>query len=168
MVSTPLIAQLTEPLSGTEPIFRPDLQVQALPQRSVFDLRGDGRYAGQSLPDRPGTCGDLGDWRALRLRPDGWLLIGAAPQDALRLTDLSHSFVCICLKGTAMRKLLALGTPFDLRPDRFGPDRCARTWGAGFTLILDHRSDAIDVYIDTSSAVAFWAWLTDAAAGLVP
>ena len=82
-----------------------------------------------------------------------------------RVFDLSHARVCINLKGTATAAVLAKGTPLDLRPHRFLEGHCARTWCAGFTVMLDHVEDGIDVYVDSSLAVAFWDWLGDAAVG---
>jgi sarcosine oxidase subunit gamma len=80
-----------------------------------------------------------------------------------RVFDLSHARVCINLKGTATAAVLAKGTPLDLRPHRFPQGHCARTWCAGFTVVLDRVADGIDVYVDSSLAVAFWDWLMDAA-----
>jgi sarcosine oxidase subunit gamma len=91
-------------------------------------------------------------------------LTRAVEEGQCRVFDLSHARVCINLKGTATAAVLAKGTPLDLRPHRFPEGHCARTWCAGFTVMLDHVEDGIDVYVDSSLAVAFWDWLGDAAA----
>lgn len=90
-------------------------------------------------------------------------LTRAVKEGLCRVFDLSHARVCINLKGTANAAVLAKGTPLDLRPLRFPQGHCARTWCAGFTVVLDRLADGIDVYVDSSLAVAFWDWLGDAA-----
>jgi sarcosine oxidase, subunit gamma len=108
--------------------------------REMTDAANDGaqseRWPDLSLPVKEGLC---------------------------RAFDLSHARVCINLKGPATAAVLAKGTPLDLRPHRFPQGHCARTWCAGFTVMLDHVEDGIDVYVDSSLAVAFWDWLGDAA-----
>jgi sarcosine oxidase, subunit gamma len=150
--------------------------------RTVLGLRGHSatlaaRYPGL-LPTVPNRTIPHGPWRALWLRPNAWLLTGApgTPDDArwpelmcaaeegvCRFLDLSHARVCINLRGTATSAVLAKGTPLDLRPHRFLQGHCARTWCAGFTVVLDRVADGIDLYVDSSLAVAFWDWLEDAA-----
>jgi heterotetrameric sarcosine oxidase gamma subunit len=90
-------------------------------------------------------------------------LTRAVKEGLCRVFDLSHARVCISLRGTATAAVLAKGTPLDLRPQRFLQGHCARTWCAGFTVVLDRVADGIDVYVDTSQSVAFWDWLGDAA-----
>jgi heterotetrameric sarcosine oxidase gamma subunit len=171
---------LTHPLSDREPLVLREVAARVRPQAKILELRGDGAVLAKDfphvLPDEPNSSREYAGWRALWLRPDGWLLTVAgdghtlehpfgsgAAQKLCRLTDVSHAMVCIALSGSAARVLLAKGTPLDLRPDRFGAGQCARTWCAGFTVLLDCHHTSIDIYVDTSFAVAFWQWIGDAA-----
>lgn len=172
---------LTTALEGTPPVVLGDLTVRVVPQNELFELRGSSamlaaRYPGL-LPIQPNRSNAHDGWRALWLRPNGWLLSrsarvgGGAWSDVLhaqlaglcRITDLSHSRVCIALEGSGARVLLGKGTPLDLRPGRFAPRQCARTLCAGFPVLLDHTESGIDVYVDVPLAAAFWEWLNDAA-----
>jgi sarcosine oxidase subunit gamma len=171
--------RVEHPLANQSAITLPDLVVRVPSQPNLTELRGGLEFHRHPLfgclPDEPGRTRDLDGWRACWLRPDGWLLIdvpGAAlARDAFlqvadsklcRLLDLSHSLCCINFAGAAARELLACGTPLDLRPVLFGPGQCTRTRCAEFTVLLDHRADGIDVYVDISLAYAFWAWIEDA------
>jgi heterotetrameric sarcosine oxidase gamma subunit len=170
----------SQPLAQCVPISRPTLTVQPVPQSTLSELRGGLAFredpAYRQLPSEPGRSLDHGTWRANWLRPDGWLLIDvpqaavpsetftAAAQNRLcRLVDVSHSLAGISLRGAGARDLLARGTPLDLRQHAFGPGCCTRTRCADFTVMLDHRPDAIEVYVDASLAQAFWNWIADAA-----
>jgi sarcosine oxidase, subunit gamma len=170
----------THPLAGSAALTLPRLTVQVDPRPTLSELRGSAAFrqdpAFSQLPAAPGRSLDHGPWRANWIRPDGWLLIDAlgttgagdafekAVQRKLcRLVDLSHGLVCISLRGADSRGLLAQGTPLDLRPRVFGPGSCARTRCADFTVLLEHRPDGLDVYVDCSLGQAFWNWITDAA-----
>jgi heterotetrameric sarcosine oxidase gamma subunit len=172
---------LAHPLDHVAPLVGRGLAASVV-SRTVHELRGDSTMLGERcpglLPTVPNRTIPHDHWRALWLRPNGWLLSGAAetPDDArwpeLRRAveeglcgafDLSHARVCINLKGAAAAAVLAKGTPLDLRPHRFPQGHCARTWCAGFTVVLDRVTDGIDVYVDSSLAAAFWDWLVDAA-----
>jgi sarcosine oxidase subunit gamma len=172
--------RLSRPLAQCLSISLPALTVQPVAPATLSELRGglalreDPAY--RQLPSEPGRSLDHGTWRANWLRPDGWLLIEASPaasakqtfataaqNNRCRLVDLSHSLIAISLRGAAARDLLARGTPFDLRPQAFGPGCCTRTRCADFTVMLDQRPDGIDVYVDASLAQALWNWIADAA-----
>jgi heterotetrameric sarcosine oxidase gamma subunit len=167
------------PLANQSAIARPGLVVSVPAPPNLTELRGGPEFQQHPhfgcLPSEPGKTRDLGAWRACWLRPQGWLLVDtpgatrardmfreAANGEVCRLVDLSHSHCCIHIAGTSARELLACGTPLDLRPAAFGPGQCARTRCADFTILLDHRSAGIDVYVDVSLASAFWAWIEDA------
>lgn len=177
---------LTTALEGTAPVVLGDLTLRVVPQQQLLELRGSSvalaaRYPGL-LPIQPNRSNAHDTWRALWLRPNGWLLSrsagvgGVAWSDLLqgqqaglcRITDVSHSRVCIVLEGSGAPALLGKGTPLDLRPGRFGPGQCARTGCAGFSVLLDHLEGGIGVYVDVSLASAFWEWLNDAALELRP
>ena len=175
---------ITHPLDHVTPLVGRGL-TPSVAHRTVLELRGNSttlaeRYPGL-LPTVPNRVTPHEHWRALWLRPNAWLLSGApdlpgdarwpeltraAEEGVCRIFDLSHARVCINLKGTATAAVLAKGTPLDLRPHRFPQGHCARTWCAGFTVVLDRVADGIDVYVDSSLAVAFWDWLGDAAVEL--
>ena len=157
----------------------PDVRVTCRPQARLTELRGGDAFrehrAWDLLPATHGSSRQHGGWRALWLRPDGWLLnepldctqvrdtFGEAAEEGLcRLTDLSHSLVRVGLEGVRAAELLAMGTAVDLRPQAFGTGCCTRTRCADFTVVIEHRAPAIDVYVDTSLAAAFWAWIRDA------
>jgi sarcosine oxidase, subunit gamma len=179
------MAELTmaHPLDHVSPLVGGDLAA-SVAQRIVLELRGNSATLAEQcpglLPTVPNRTIPHDHWRALWLRPNGWLLSGApdvpgarwpelkrAVEEGLcRVFDLSHARVCINLRGTATAAVLAKGTPLDLRPHRFLQGHCARTWCAGFTVVLDRVADGIDVYVDSSLAVAFWDWLGDAAVEL--
>ena len=171
------------PLDHVVPLVGRDLAA-SVAHRTVLELRGNSTVLAEHcpglLPTVPNRTTPHDHRRALWLRPNGWLLSGApeTPDDAhwpelrraaeeglCRLLDLSHARVCINLRGTATTAVLAKGTPLDLRPHRFPQGHCARTWCAGFTVVLDRVADGIDVYVDSSLSVAFWDWLGDAAVG---
>ena len=175
---------MAHPLDQVSPLVAGDLAASAAP-RTVLELRGDSATLAEHcpalLPTAPNRTISHDHWRALWLRPNAWLLSGAPetpdahwPPELIRAQkegicrffDLSHARVCINLRGTATAAVLAKGTPLDLRPHRFLQDHCARTWCAGFTVLLDRVADGIDVYVDSSLALAFWDWLEDAAVEL--
>ena len=173
--------QLTHPLEDTAPRVLPDLLMRVIQHQILFELRGNPSAMAERcpgvLPIEPNRAIAHDTWRATWLRPDGWLLSGLEPMSGrawsgllsaaeyrvCRLTEITHSRVCFALEGDRAPLLLAKGTPLDLRRHRLGPGQCARTWCAGFTVLLDHVGDAIHVYVDAPLAVAFWDWLCDAA-----
>ena len=175
--------RMARPLDHVSPLVRGDLAANVA-HRIVLELRGNSATLAEHcpglLPTAPNRTIPHDHWRALWLRPNGWLLSGApevpgagwsellrAQQEGVcRLFDLSHARVCINLRGTATAAVLAKGTPLDLRPHRFLEGHCARTWCAGFTVVFDRVADGIDVYVDSALAVAFWDWLGDAAVEL--
>lgn len=131
------------------------------------------------LPADPNRCLDNDGWRALWLRPNGWLLVNPHPTAALhpsmiseaaagrlRSVDVSHARTAIALSGGAMRAVLSKGTPFDLRTTRFRIGHCAQTCCAGFSMLLDHQENLIMVHVESPLAVAFWTWLKKASSTL--
>jgi heterotetrameric sarcosine oxidase gamma subunit len=175
---------ITHPLDHVTPLVARDLTA-SVPHRTVLELRGPTATLAEQcpglLPTVPNRTVSHDHWSALWQRPNGWLLSGApeipdetrwpelrraVAEGLCRVWDLSHARVCINLKGNATAAVLAKGTPLDLRPHRFLQGHCARTWCAGFTVVLDRVADGIDVYVDSSLAVAFWDWLGDAAVEL--
>jgi heterotetrameric sarcosine oxidase gamma subunit len=173
--------EISHPLDHVSPLVAPGLAA-SVAHRTVLELRGHtatlAAHCPSLLPTVPNRTIPHDHWRALCLRPNGWLLSGppetlddacwpeltrAQKEGVCQFFDLSHARVCITLRGAATAAVLAKGTPLDLRPHRFLQGHCARTWCAGFTVVLDRVADGIDVYVDSSLAVAFWDWLEDAA-----
>src|SRR5580658_5210869 len=70
---------LTHPLGNSAPIILPELVVEARPYAQIFEVRGDSSaialHQPGLLPDQPNRSRDYPAWRALSLRPGGWLLI---------------------------------------------------------------------------------------------
>jgi heterotetrameric sarcosine oxidase gamma subunit len=168
-----------QPLVGKAPIRFSEVSVAVLAQPTLLELRGNPAeihsHFPSLLPTEPNTTLDHGDWRAARLRPDGWWLLEAPPTGEAQsifeteasapgflLTDISHSRACIRVSGAAARDTLAKGTPVDLRPNHFGLGRCATTWCAAFTVFIDFRDGGFDIYVTAPLAIAFWDWLSDA------
>lgn len=157
----------------------PELTVTCCPPTKITELRGGEAFrehhAWSLLPATHGKNSEHDPWRAIWLRPDGWLLkepLGstavcaefgeAAAAGLCRLTDLSHSLVCVSLEGPRAMELLAAGTTLNLSPRVFEVGSCTRTRCADFTVIVERRAAAVDVYVDASLAAAFWAWIADA------
>ena len=169
---------LEHPLAAVPDIEAPGFTATARPMLGVRELcgrtLGAPHAAAGVLPDQPNAVRSHGAWRILWLAPERWLVVGphqGSPDDPvhllasaqLRTTDMSHALTAAALAGERTRAVLARGTPLDLRPSSFGPGRCARTWCAGFPILLDHHDRGMDVYVDSSLALAFWNWLKDAA-----
>lgn len=112
------------------------------------------RAMGLELPDVTLTSGRAGNWSALHLSPDEWLLIGApgdpdlAPRFAsasqqfpLSLVDVSERSLAIDIAGPDAAKLLNGACPLDF--DRFVAGACTRTLFGKVTVMLWHRGQAI-------------------------
>ncbi len=101
-----------------------------------FILRGDAggvAMLGLAIPDAPCRAARAGDFAALWLGPDEWLLLGAA-HDALAaplsgvahaLVEVSHRQLGYRLAGPEAETLLAGAIPLDL--SAFPVGMCART-----------------------------------------
>jgi len=106
-----------------------------------------------SLPGLLGSANLAGGWRALRVEPTVWWLIGPladleaeliAAEAALgedgAAVDLSGGFVRLEIAGPGWRELLMIGGVFDAEDPAFGPGSTAGT-------LLHHASvryDAVD------------------------
>jgi sarcosine oxidase subunit gamma len=78
---------------------------------------------------------------------------------------VSDARAVIRLEGAAAPAVLAKGTPLDLRPQSFGPGRCAQSTLGRASVILrpvGREAGAYEVHVARSFAPYLWAWLLDA------
>jgi sarcosine oxidase, subunit gamma len=160
------------------------------PHRCQINLRGnaadpallDGvrQATGLDLPQIPNSVSRNGEFRALWLGPNEWLLIGPAGREAdlvrsLRtslagqhagVTDVSEARTCILVAGVKARELLARGISLDLHPRMFGTGRCAQTGLAGANIVLEQIDDrpGFEIAVLNSFADHLWRWLERAGA----
>jgi sarcosine oxidase subunit gamma len=137
------------------------------------------RALGLAPPTAPNTVASHQGLDLLWLSPEEWLLVTPAGAEAglverleqalaglhAGAVDVSDARAVIRLEGAAARKVLAKGTPLDLRPHAFQPGRCAQTTLARASVILrpvGRGDDAFEVHVGRSFAPYLWAWLTDA------
>ncbi|MFB6617822.1 sarcosine oxidase subunit gamma [Streptomyces sp. NPDC056367] len=139
-----------------------------------------GLALGLQLPLEPGTVVRAGEWAAVWLGPDEWLVVGrpgtqrdlesrirsAAGDEPVSVTDVSAQRTTILVGGPRARDLLSHGCPLDLHPRAFGPGRSAQTTLARTHVILVAR-DAPEagfwVLVRSSFAGYLTDWLLDAA-----
>jgi sarcosine oxidase, subunit gamma len=166
------------------------ISIHELPFLAQIDLRVDptdeaqmkrlASVLGFELPLTPNTVASIGDWRALWLGPDEWLIVGEADQaraieQPLRqaVTDASASIVdvsanrtVLLIQGERARELLAHGIAIDLHPHAFAPGRCAQTFLANAQVIIERRyeGDAFDLFLRGSYSTYVADRLLDAAA----
>jgi sarcosine oxidase subunit gamma len=134
---------------------------------------------GVAPPTEPNTVASRDGFDLLWLGPEEWLVVtpsGAEAGLVERLdqaltglhagaVDVSDARAVIRLEGPAAQKVLAKGTPLDLRPPGFGPGRCAQTTLARASVIMrpvGRDAGAYEVHVGRSFAPYLWAWLVDA------
>jgi len=132
----------------------PGLRIERAPRTAQYVLHCDeddaprvGERIGIALPSSILTSNPAeGDgWRALRLGPDEWLLIGQADatldsnsaQDAHSLVDIGSRNLGLNLSGTSAAELLAAGCPLDLCDDVFPAGSCTRTLFGKVQIVLE-------------------------------
>lgn len=99
--------------------------------------------------------------------PEGALYeqLGRNLSGLVSLADQSHGRLMLRVAGPRSRDLLAKGTPVDLHPRAFGPERSAVTQmahvGVHFAQV---GPDAFEVSVPRGFAESFWEWLTEMAA----
>ena len=170
------------PLLATSPGVRP------LPPATRWILRGGPkvRLAAEAalklaVPATACRAAAGGDFAALWLGPDEWLLIAgehaaeetaAALRAALAglphsLVDVSHRQVALEVSGPDAPLLLAAGCPLDLDAAAFPPGMCTRTMLAKAEVILWRTgADAFHIEVWRSFAPYVSAFLTEAARGV--
>ncbi|MFD7258018.1 sarcosine oxidase subunit gamma [Streptomyces sp. NPDC059874] len=139
-----------------------------------------GLALGLQLPLEPGTVVRAGDWAAVWLGPDEWLVVGrpgtqrdlesrirsAARNEPVSVTDVSAQRTTVLVSGPRARDLLSHGCPLDLHPRAFGPGRSAQTRLARTQVILVARDEpraGFWVLVRSSFAGYLTDWLLDAA-----
>jgi sarcosine oxidase subunit gamma len=150
---------------------------------NIFNLRGNPRQPallaaaraalGCALPLAPNTVAVAPRAVVLWLGPDQWLLVGGNgwPEADLTLeggfvTDVSHVYNVVRIRGSRTRELLAKGCTLDLHARTFTPGSCAQTAIAQCNVLL-HLLDAdgsFDLYTARSYANHIWHWLATSAA----
>ncbi|AZM58448.1 MULTISPECIES: sarcosine oxidase subunit gamma [unclassified Streptomyces] len=140
-----------------------------------------GLALGLDLPLEPGTAVRAGEWAALWLGPDEWLVVGppgterdvetriraAVGEEPVSVTDVSAQRTTLLVSGPCARDLLAHGCALDLHPRAFAPGRCAQTTLARTQVVLVARDDpraGFWVLVRSSFAGHLADWLLDAAA----
>lgn len=136
---------------------------------------------GARLPPTTNVATSAGSHTLLCLGPDRWWILSspeAAPSFESNLkaalagtvsavTDLSHGWVMVRVRGPATRAVLAKLCSLDLHPRAFKPGRCAQTELRGLPIVLralDEAAPAFDLFFQRSYARSIWDWLIDASA----
>lgn len=155
-----------EIFEGIEPVAAAGFSATPLAYGTKFELA-----VPRASPARlsPLNCAvRISEWRAIWLAPGRWMLLhpmASQPPPALtpdgRLTDISHGMVEFACDGLRLKKVFAKATPLDLR--HFEAGQCARTWFAGFPVLIDCRETDWRLLVEAPLAAALRAWLADAA-----
>jgi sarcosine oxidase subunit gamma len=164
--------------------------IRELPFQSQINLRVHADSSGAKigsvldceLPLAANTWSAGGEYSALWLGPDEWLVVGPdghneAMSADLRMaldgvhhsvTDLSANRTIIEISGTDARVVLAKGCPLDLHGRAFRPPQCAQTLLAKSQMILQctDAQPVFRVFVRISFAPYLAEWLLDAAAEL--
>jgi len=133
---------------------------------------------GVELPRTPRSTGP-GDVEFIWAGPNQWLALGgtseghafeqrlrAALAGTASVADQSDGRTILRIGGARSRDVLAKGVLFDLHPAAFGPRDVAITSIAYINVHLWQLDDVptYELAMFRSFAVAFWEWLSDAAA----
>jgi len=140
-----------------------------LPFLAQVSLRSDPALAGRlpfPLPLEPNTFATVPSKEALWLGPDEWLLVGppgterdvVAELDAAlagephSVVDVSANRVAIELPIGLARDLLETGCGLDLHPRAWREGMCAQTIFAKTQVLLQHRGEALRLFVRPSFA----------------
>jgi heterotetrameric sarcosine oxidase gamma subunit len=115
--------------------------------------------------------------RLLWLGPTKWLVVSetqpprelsvklALTLDTTALTDVSHGFFRIRLRGSQVRDILAAGISLDLHPSVFKTGQSAPcAWRSIYIVLHAVTAASFDIYAPRSYAGSLWEELADAAA----
>jgi len=173
------------PLSSN-PEINGEHRLSELPLCGKINLRGDSgnkdfceaieTVTGLGLPTQANTTVFNDQHRLFWLGPDEWLLhlplnVLDTHIQALRnalgslhhaVTDVSDYYTIIQLSGEHAHEVLASGSPFDVRPDRFKPGQCAQThFGHASILLWPEDEQSYCLQIRWSYAQYLYTYLTE-------
>jgi sarcosine oxidase, subunit gamma len=164
------------------------LSMREISERGMIDLRGvasDRKFMaavksvlGVDLPKAPRTSVSWGEFKALWLSTDQWLILCPRAKTAKVLADLQtalgniHSLAVdvsdmraiIRLEGVGVRETLMKGSSLDLISDDYKPGTVRRMRFAEIAALLHVvEENCIDVYVFRSYADYAWEFLLKAA-----
>ncbi|WP_187830096.1 sarcosine oxidase subunit gamma [Siccirubricoccus phaeus] len=125
---------------------------------------------------RPGRAAAMGGMTALRVQPDGWMVM-AAPEvpllDRLRglagsaaLVEQSDGRAVFRVSGDGARDMLARACRLDLHPRVFAVGSCASTLIAQVNVLLYQPSDSVfELLVSSTLAQHLEEWLRAASVG---
>ena len=186
---SPLVQFLTPEWTGTRPTGAAGVELRERAFMGHLNLRGD--TADQAfldavqaalrfgLPIEPNTVAEGGEFAALWLGPNEWLVLTPSGREtalagALRdslgevlssVVDVTGGQTVINLHGPHVRDLLAKGCTLDLHPRAFGPGRCAQSLVAKASVTVRQLDDSpsFDLIVRRSFADYLAIWIEDAA-----
>ena len=92
-----------------------------------------------------------------------WLIDGQAPAEGeFAVTDLSHGYQCLRLRGVDRFEVLAGGLPIDIDPASFPVGAVATSAIETITVTVHNRGDAFDVYCKRSYGHSLAEWIESA------
>lgn len=138
---------------------------------ALFDIRGAREavteWCGPALPPLPGqpltTC-KVGEDALLRLGPERWLLLAplareeklaailrpdAAPGE-LSIVEISDTMIFFEINGPDAAEVMAVASPLDIRPDRFGSDSATLTEAFGSSALVQRTTHGFRIGWDIS------------------
>lgn len=186
---SPLVQFLTPERTGTRPTGGGGIDLFERAFMGHLNLRGDTAdqtfldavqaAVGFGLPIEPNTVTEGGEFAALWLGPNEWLILTPSGREtalagALRdslgevlssVVDVSGGQTVLNLRGPHVRNLLAKGCTLDLHPRVFGPGRCAQSLvaKANVTVRQLDESPSFDLIVRRSFAEYLAIWIEDAA-----
>ncbi|MFO1406590.1 MAG: hypothetical protein U1F08_03545 [Steroidobacteraceae bacterium] len=110
-------------------------------------------------------CGDAR--YALRLSPDGVLLVADGPVDlapgwheaGYAATELGDAFVLVDLEGPGAAAVMAAGSEYPFASTTVRPLESARLQFAGHTIAVSRRPQGWRLHVPRPWAAALWRWL---------
>lgn len=131
---------------------------------------------GSAPPTNPNTVASAADYTVFWLGPDEWQIhcgedrqrdLVSGLREVLKdkhaaVVDVSDYYVVMRLAGKKALEVLSKGTPLDLHPRVFPPDRCAQTVFGHATVLL-HKLDeeTVDLQVRWSFAEYVWFFIVD-------
>lgn len=138
---------------------------------AMFDMRGRRaavtEWCGVALPplpDRPLSASHAGEDTLLWLAPERWLLVApparedalaaalrsdAAPVD-VSIVEISDAMTFFEVSGRDAAEVMAVASPLDIRPDRFGRDGATLTEAFGLSALVQRTPGGFRIGWDSS------------------